>query len=208
MIEADHRKAYATETELAHICRSLWLFFTLAFLVALVGCQRMSPPVHPNDVAAEFIKDRALGYTGIDYVCQQPGPVAAWAPSEYPLPDPCSYIIFDREWFGKASTEEQLKYATTYNVPGIWKGVSGDVIRGKGIVRIENSFGYNAMPAFPGILFYKIRYRAFGGPDGKDVVQHYLHLRPTPAGWKVFERPESVEGKIDLKPIWSRSKEK
>ena len=183
------------------------IFVSLASLLATSGCQRQLPH-HPNDVALAYLRERAAEFPGDAFLATNPGPVAAWAPSAYPLPKPCAKIILDREMFFFANTlgdnADQSDFTFRYQVQGLWQGLKSNVFSREGVVTTENSFGSNPWPPSPKVLWYQVRYRAIGGPDGKDVVTQWLLMRPTADGWKIFQRPEGLKDRGSPPAQWSR----
>lgn len=144
------------------------------------------------------------------YLAKNPGPVAAWAPAEYPLPTSCNKIILDREMFFIANlvgnNADQGDFTFRYQEQELWRGLGTTVVSRKQVVTTENSFGANGYPPTSGVLWYQVRCRSFGGADGKDIITQWLLMRPTPEGWKIFQRPEEVEDRGG--PVAQRSRVK
>ncbi|MGE4631649.1 MAG: hypothetical protein AAEJ47_01300 [Planctomycetota bacterium] len=176
-------------------------------LLLVAGCQAQTP-LHPNDVALAYLQQRAKGGGAGEYVAKNPGPVAAWADSQYPLPDPCIKIILDREMVVPVNSVgengDQAEHAFRFQVRGTWKGLGNTILTRDALVVTENSFGVTEWPPMPGQLWYRVRYAAIGGSDGKDQVVQWLSLRPTAQGWKIYQRPEKMQARGAPAAEWSR----
>ena len=194
------------------LCRQkMAISFFLVLLFLACGCQQQLPQ-HPNDVALAYLRERSAGFPGTMFVASNPGAVAAWAPSEYQFPDPCTKIILDREMLFMANTvgdnADQSDFVFRYQEQELWKGLQSTVFSAEGMVVTENSFGSTLWPPTPRVLWYQVRFTAVGGPDGGDVVTQWLLMRPTAEGWKIFQRPETIEARGAPVAEWSRVREK
>lgn len=183
------------------------IFASLIPLLAISSCQGQLPQ-HPNDIALAYLRERAAGFPGDLFVAVNPGPVSAWAPAEYPLPQPCTRIILDREMFVIANTigenSDQASFTFRYQEQRLWEGLKSTVLSPEGLVTTENSFGSMLFSPRPSVLWYQVRFRAMGGADGRDEVTQWLLMRPTAKGWKIFQRPEEIESRGGPVAQWSR----
>ena len=187
--------------------KKLHVLVLSVLLLLVAGCQAQTP-LHPNDVVLAYLQQRASGGAADEYIAKNPGPVAAWADSQYPLPDPCIKIVLDREMpvpvNSVGENSDQAEHAFRYQVRTTWKGLGKTILTGDTLVATENSFGVTQWPPMPGQLWYRVRYVAIGGPDGKDQVVQWLSLRPTAQGWKIYQRPEKMQARGAPVAEWSR----